>query len=206
MLNFIGSVFKAATVCAVVIPGIDGLAEFIGKSAGLTQLNDLGDLNATGLSKIPEGFTRTIADIAIAAQNFMGHAAEVSANIGNVIGVNHLAGVQSLSGNDFTENGGIIVKIMQRFFDAIQHAPEVMSHAFDPNNRTALIAGTGLGVAAIATVPQLGTELHDGATSFAQSASKVGQKAMTSAQTSAQTFVQMVENGRASAPTTPHKA
>jgi hypothetical protein len=202
MLNFIGSVFKAATVCAVVIPGIDGLAEFIGKSAGLGVTNINGDLSAAGLGKIPEGFTHTIADIAIGAQKLIGDIAQVSANIGNVIGVNHLAGVQSLTADDFTEKGGIIVKIMQRFFDAIQHAPDVASHALDPNNRGALLVGTGLGVAGIAAIPQLGVELHNGAAGFAQSASKVGQSAITNAQTSAQTFAQMVEKQRA---TTPHE-
>jgi hypothetical protein len=200
MLNFIGSVFKAATVCAVVIPGIDGLAEFVGKSTGLDTWNAAGDLHHHGLKDIPEGFTRTIADIAITAQRLIGQVAEVSANIGNVIGVNHLAGVKSLSGNDFTEHGGIIVKIMQNFFGVLHNAPQALGDAFHESNRGALIAGTGLGAAALVTVPQLAMEAHDGAASFAQSASKVSQKAINSAQTSAQTFAQMVEKQRSAPP------
>ncbi len=192
MLHTIASIARAATVCAVVIPGIDGLAEFIGHSVGLNTLNDLGDLNPDTLSSIPQGFSHTIADIALTAQHFIQSAAEISANIGNVIGINQLAG-KTLEAHDFTEQGGIIIKLMQRFFEYMHLIPETAAHALDESNRGVLFTGTALGVGAIAAAPpQLGSELHDGVVSVTTRVGQMGQHAMTSAQMTGGSFAQKI--------------
>ena len=207
MLHAIASVARAATVCAVVIPGVDGLAEFIGKSVGLNTLNDLGDLNPSTIHSIPEGFSHTIADIAIAAQHFIQSAGTLSANIGNVIGVNHLAGKDMLDFRDFTEHGGIIVKIMQRFFEYIHLIPETAVQALDENNRGVLVTGGLVALGAATAAPGVVTELHDGALSVGSRVGQFGQHAMTSAQTTGASFTQRLAHQRDSiAASVPHKA
>lgn len=199
--NVVLPIAKCLTVTAVIIPGIDGLAEFIGKSAGLhvNPLNDNGDLIAASSKLIPQGFTRTIADIAIAAQQFIGHAAELSANVGNVIGVNHLAGVKSLNADDFTEKGGIIVKVMQNFFQYLHLIPETATHAFNENNRGVLLSGAALAVGGTAILaPELGQELRSDAVSVTTRVGQLGQRAMSSAQTASSGFAEKIRHQQAS--------
>ena len=199
--NVIIPIFKSVTACAVIIPGIDGLAEFIGTSAGLrvNPLNGNGDLIAASAKLIPEGFSRTIADIAIAAQQFIGHTAELSANIGNVIGVNHLAGVKALNADDFTEKGGIIVKVMQNFFQYLHLLPETATHALDEKNRGVLLTGAAVALGGTALLaPELGQELRNDAVSVTTRVGQLGQRAMSSAQTAGSGFADKIRNQQAS--------
>jgi hypothetical protein len=188
MLHVIGSVFKVVTACAVVIPVVDMFAEFAGKAVGLNS-SATGDL-IPPVGKVLanlDGTQKTIADIAIATQQFFQYAAELSANIGNAIGVNHLAGVPKLKVTDFTEHGGIIPKVLGNLFSFAPQVSDAVQEAVKPENLPIAAVGAGVSLIAASTFNEVPDGIHQTVVNVAQKTAKVGGDVMQSAQKSAQT-------------------
>lgn len=148
-----------ATLVAVATPGFDFLAEALE--------------NAFEANEAVHNFFENIGDI-------LENAGEIFAKIGNAIGVNHLAGVENLTGESFTEGFGVIPDVMGNL---AQQTPKVWNAVVE-NPGTAL-AGGALAVGLTSLDPKFASAVNDTERGFAKNVVNIANKAANTVQTAA---------------------
>jgi hypothetical protein len=176
MFHLITSVIKVA----VAFPLIDGISELVGEAVGLHS-NALGDLAGRATE---HGVPETIGEIAKGVQWLNLQFANLAAQVCNAVGLGNLFGGADhlLNGRDFTEDFGIIKKVVDSI---VIHGPAVATEAMQEQHRNVLLAGTALGIGTIAVAPDIGNGIHDVAANTVSTAAKFGrsaQSALTHAQ------------------------